>query len=54
MQPREPVPVCSLSQGTQPLISPLPSPDMISLRPELGVLNQLLSVTEIILELDDS
>ena len=41
MQPRVPVPVCSLSQGTQPFVAPLASPDMISSRPELGVLNQL-------------
>ena len=41
MQPRVPVPVCSLSQGTQPFVSPLASPDMISSRPELGFLNQL-------------
>ena len=41
MQPRVPVPVRSLSQGTQPFVSPLASPDMISSRPELGVLNQL-------------
>ena len=41
MQPRVPVPVCSLSQGTQPFVGPLASPDMVSSRPELGVLNQL-------------
>ena len=41
MQPRVPVPVCSLSQETQPFVGPLASPDMVSSRPELGVLNQL-------------
>ena len=41
MQPRVPVPICSLSQGTQPFVGPLASPEMVSLRPELGVLSQL-------------
>ena len=41
MQPRVPVPICPLSQGTQPFIGPLASPEMVSLRPDLGVLNQL-------------
>ena len=41
MQPRVPVPICSLLQGTQPFVGPLASPEMVSLRPELGVLSQL-------------
>lgn len=41
MKPRVPVPVCSLSQETQPFFGSLASPDMVSSRPELGVLNQL-------------
>ena len=30
-----------MSQGTQPFVGPLASPEMVSLRPDLGVLNQL-------------
>ena len=41
MQPRVPVPVCSLSQGTQPFVSPIASPERFFSRPDLGVLNQL-------------
>ena len=36
-----PVPICSLSQGIWPFVGPLASPEMVSSRPELGVLNQL-------------
>ena len=41
IQPTVPVPICSMSQGTQPFVGPLASPEMVSLRPDLGVLNQL-------------
>ena len=41
LQPTVPVPICSVSQGTQPFVGPLASPEMVSLRPDLGVLNQL-------------
>ena len=41
MQSRVPVPFYSLSQGIQPFVGPLASPDMVSSRPELGALNQL-------------
>ena len=41
LQPTVPVPFCSVSQGTQPFVGPLASPEMVSLRPDLGVLNQL-------------
>ena len=41
MQISGPVPTCSLSQGIQPFVGPLASLEMVSIRPELGVLNQL-------------
>ena len=41
LQPTVPVPFCSVSQGTQPFVGPLASPEMVSLRPDLGVLNQV-------------
>ena len=41
MQPRVPVPVCPLLQGTQPFAGLLPLLDMVSSRLGLGVLNQL-------------
>ena len=37
----EPVPICSVSQRTKLFVGPLASPKMVSLRPDLGVLNQL-------------
>ena len=41
MQPRVSVPICSLSQETQPFVGSLAFPEMVSLRSDLGVLNQL-------------
>lgn len=41
IQPTVPVLICSLSQGTQPFVGPLASPGIVSLRPDLGVLDQL-------------
>ena len=41
IQPTAPVPICSLSQRTQPFVAPLLSPEMVSLRLDLGALNQL-------------
>ena len=35
------VPLRSLAQGTQPFVDPLASPEMVSSRPELGVLTNL-------------
>ena len=35
------VPLRSLAQGTQPFVGPLASPDMVSSRPDLGVLTKL-------------
>ena len=35
------VPLRSLAQGTQPFVGPLASPEMVSSRPELGVLTNL-------------
>lgn len=41
IQATVPVPICSLSQGTEPFVGPLASPEMVSLHPDLGVLDQL-------------
>ena len=41
LQFRGSVPLRSLAQGTQPFVGPLASPEMVSSRPELGVLTNL-------------
>ena len=41
MQMSGPVPIRSLSQGIWPFVGPLASPNMVSSRPKLGVLNRL-------------
>lgn len=37
----EDIPVCNISQGTQPFVGPLASPETVSSHPELGVINHL-------------
>lgn len=37
----EDIPVCNISQGTQPFVGPLASPETVSSHPELGIINHL-------------